>query len=108
MTYYLECEEDYKATPETPFSLPKVYGNEIAIIEPIYNILKQGEKVTLKFKSDVTDEIIITNGEWLTIKKNKDGIFETTITIDTDEVFIGIPKKEGSSSFNTCITYKVN
>ena len=108
VTYYLECEEDYKETPGTPFSLPENGNNEITIIEPIYNILKKGNKVTLKFKSDVTDEITVTNGQWLTIKKNKDGIFETTITIDTDEVFIGIPKKEGSSSFDTCITYKVN
>ena len=45
VTFYLQCEEDYKATPKTPFSLPKVYGNEVTIIEPIYNILKKGEKI---------------------------------------------------------------
>ena len=106
VTYYLECEEDYKETPGTPFSLPENGNNEITIIEPIYNILKKGEKVTLKFKSDVTDEIIITNRQWLTIKKNKDGIFETTITVNADEVFIGRKDEEGK--FQTSLIYKVN
>lgn len=106
VTYYLECEEDYNETPTTPFNLPETYGNDITIISPIYNILKKGKKVTLKFKSDVTDEIIVTNGQWLTIKKNEDGIFETTITINTNEVFIGIQSKE--NKFKTSLVYKVN
>ena len=106
VTYFLECEEDYKETPNTPFNLPETYNNDITIIEPIYNILKKGKKVSLKFKSDITDEIIVTNGQWLTIKKNKDGIFETTITVNTYEVFIGRKTKE--KDFQTSITYKVN
>ena len=106
VTYFLECEEDYKETPNTPFNLPEIYNNDITIIEPIYNILKNGKKVTLKFKSDVTDEIIVTNGQWLTIKKNKDDIFETTIKVNTDKVFIGRKTKE--EDFKTSITYKIN
>jgi hypothetical protein len=100
VTYFLKCEEDWKSTPETPFSLPDVYNNDITIIEPFYNIMKKGKKVTLKLKSDVTDEIIITNKEWLTIKKNKDGIFETTITVKED-IYIGIKTTE--DSFTTSI-----
>ena len=49
---------------------------------------------------------IITNGEWITLKKNQDGIFETTLNIKTDSVFVGI--KDGNNSFDTAITYTVN
>ena len=106
VTFYLECVEDYIETPTTPFRLPKVYKSDVTIIEPIYNILKKGEKVTLKFKSDVADEIIVTNNNWLYIKKNENGIFETTITVNTDQVFIGI--KSGGKEFQTNIVYDVN
>ena len=106
VTYILKCEEDWKTTPDTPFSLPDIYNDDITIIEPFYNIMKKGKKVTLKLKSDVTDEIIITNKEWLTIKKNKDGIFEATITVKAEEIFIG--KKTGDNGFSTSIVYKVN
>ena len=106
VTYYLDCQEDWKDSPDTPFSLPKIYNNDITIIEPIFNIMKKGKKVTLKMKSDVTEEIIITNGNWLYIKKNKDGIFEITLTVNTDEIFIG--RKTNKEDFLTSITYKVN
>jgi len=104
--YKLECTEDFKSTQNTPFSLPTIYENDITIIEPIFNVLKKGKKVTFKFRCDTADEIIITNGEWITLKKNQDGIFETTLNIKTDSVFVGI--KDGSNSFDTAITYKVN
>ena len=68
--------------------------------------MKKGKKVTLKFRSDVTDEIIITNGEWLKIKKNKDGIFETTLTVKAEEIYIG--RKTEKSECTTSIVYKVN
>jgi len=106
VTYYLECEEDWKDSEDTPFNLPKIYSNDITIIEPLFNIMKKGKKVTLKMKSDVTEEIIITNGKWLNIKKNKDGIFETTLIVDTDKIFIG--RKTNEKDFSTSITYKVN
>ena len=105
VTYYLDCQEDWKDSPDTPFSLPKIYNNDITIIEPIFNIMKKGKNVTLKLKSDVTEEIIITNGNWLYIKKNKDGIFEITLTVNTDEIFIG--RKTNKEDFLTSITYKV-
>ena len=60
VTYNLECEEYYKETSNTQINIPKIYNNDIIIIEPIYNILKKGKKVTLKFKSDITDEIMNT------------------------------------------------
>lgn len=103
--FYLECEEDWKDSPSTPFNLPIIYGSDITIIEPVFNTLKKGEKVTLKCRSDVVDEIIVINEEWLTVKKNKEGIFETTITVNADEVYIG--KKNGANSFETSITYKI-
>ena len=106
VTYILKCEEDWKENPDTPFSLPDIYNDDITIIEPFYNIVKKGKKVTFKLKSDITDEIIITNKDWLTIKKNKDGIFETTITIKGDDIFIG--RKTTDSAFTTSIVYKVN
>ena len=68
--------------------------------------MKKGKKVTFKLKSEIADEIIITNKEWLTIKKNKDGIFETTITIKGDDIFIG--RKTTDNAFTTSIVYKVN
>ena len=105
VTYYLDCEEDWKDSPETPFSLPKIYNNDIIIIEPIFNIMKKGKTVTLKMKSDITDEIIITNGNWLYIKKNKDGIFETTITVKTNEVVIG--KKTSQGGIDYSIAYNI-
>ena len=103
--YYLECTEDFKATANTPFSLPEVYESDITIIEPLFNNLKKGKKATLKFRCDIAEEIIITNGKWLTVKKNQDGIFEETITVNTDKVYVGI--KDGDS-FDTAIVYKVN
>ena len=104
--YKLECTEDFKSTQNTPFSLPTIYENDITIIEPIFNVLKKGKKVTFKFRCDTADEIIITNGEWITLKKNQDGIFETTLNIKTNSVYVGI--KDGSNSFDTAITYTVN
>ena len=61
VTFYLECEEDWKTSENNPFSLPETYNNYITIVEPILNIMKKDKKLTLKFRSDVTDEIIITN-----------------------------------------------
>ena len=107
VSFYLECEEDWINSPDIPFSFPKIYGNEITIIEPIFNILKKGEKVTLKFSSDVYDEIIVANEEWVTLKKNKDGIFETTITVDTDDELV-IGRKCGRSGLEALLKYKVN
>ena len=91
VSYFLDCEENWPNG--TAFNLPETYNSDIIIIEPLICNFKKGEKVKFKMKSDVTDEIIITNSDWLTIKKNKDGIFETTITVKTDEIFIGKKKR---------------
>ena len=102
--YYLECTEDFKQTESTPFSLPDIYENDVTIIEPLFNNLKKGKKATLKFRADEADEIIITNGEWITVNKNQDGIFEKTITVKTNEVYVG---KKNGNSFKTAIAYKI-
>jgi hypothetical protein len=107
VTYFLKCEENWKDNPDTPFSLPEIYTDDITIIEPFYNIMKKGKKVTLKLKSDVTDEIVIINKDWLTIKKNTDGIFETTITVKDTEINIGRKKDKDKSEVEICIIYKV-
>ena len=103
--YYLECTEEFKPTASTPFSLPEIYGNDITIIEPLFNNLKKGKKATLKFRCDEEEEITVTNGEWLTVKKNQDDIFEITITVNTDKVYVG---KKNGDKFDTHIVYKVN
>ena len=71
----------------------------------MFNNLKKGKKATLKFRCDEEEEITVTNGEWLTVKKNQDDIFEITITVNTDKVYVGV--KEGDS-FDTSIVYTVN
>ena len=103
--YYLECTEEFKPTASTPFSLPEIYENDVTIIEPLINNLKKGKKATLKFRCDEAEVIIVTNGEWLTVKKNQDDIFEITITVNTDKVYVG---KKNGDTFDTAIVYKVN
>ena len=103
--YKFECTEDFKTTESTPFSLPEIYDNDITIIEPKFNILKKGKKVTFKFRCDTAEELIITNDEWITLKKNKDGIFETTFSIKTSSVYVGV---KNGDSFVTAISYEVN
>ena len=106
VSYYFENEEEFEETPETPFSLPKIYNNDITIIEPVFNIMKKGEKVRIRMHSVITDEIIITNDKWLYIKKNERDFFEATITVNTDEIFIG--RKTDEKDFLTSIIYEVN
>ena len=65
-----------------------------------------GKEVTLKFKSDVVDEIIVTNGQWLYIKKNNEGIFEAKFTPATDEIFI-LKKNGNSNEGTTSMIFKV-
>ena len=102
--YNLQCTEDFKVTADTPFSLPEVYSNEIVIIEPIFNILKKGKKITFKCRCDDAEEICITNDEWLTVKKNEEGIFEKTITVKTNQVSIG---KKSGNTFTPTICYEI-
>ena len=102
--YYLECTEDFKQTESTPFSLPEIYENNITIIEPIFNNLKKGKKATLKFRADEIDEITITNEEWITVKKNQEGIFEKTITVKSNKVYVG---KSTDNHFDTSIVYNI-
>ena len=103
--YNLQCTEDFKPTANTPFSLPAIYRSDIVIIEPLFNIVKKGKTITFKFRCDNAEEIVITNNEWLTVKKNQDGIFEKTITVKTDQVHIGI---KNGNSFTPTIVYEAN
>ena len=101
-TYILQCEEDWKTSANNQFGLPQIYNNDITIIEPILNNMKKGKKVTLKMKSDLFDEITISNRDYITVKKNEDGIFEKTITVNTNNVMVGILK---DGIFTTYISY---
>lgn len=97
---------DYKGKIDIPFSLPNSYDNDIILVDPIFPKLKIGKEITLKFKSSVIKEIIITNGEWINFKKNADGIFEVKITPEVNEIFV-LKKKENSDNGDTSMTFKV-
>ena len=64
-----------------------------------------GKEVTLKFKSNVTNEIIVTNSQWLSFKKNNDGIFFVFLTPKVDEIYI--LKKDKSDTGTTSMIFKV-
>ena len=104
VTYFLESSEEFKSTPSTPFSLPEIYNSDVTIIEPLFNNLKKGKEATFKFRCNESDEIIITNGQWITVKKNENGIFEKTLTINTNSVYVG---KKNGDSFTTAIVYDI-
>ena len=58
------------------------------LFDPIFTNLYMEEEATLKFKSDVTNEIIIKNIEEYKYQKNKDGIFEVKITPKIERLFV--------------------
>ena len=88
---------DYNEEIDIPLSIPKVYNKDIILVEPIFTSLKIGKEAILKFKSDVTNTIILTNLQWFTFEKNKDGIFEAKITPQTDNIYV-LNKKNNSDN----------
>ena len=97
---------DYKGEIDIPFSSPKSYDNDIILVDPIFPKLQMGKEVTLKFKSDTVNEIIVDNGSWLYLKKNEDGIFEVKITPKVEEIKILI-KEENSNGGTYSKIFKV-
>ena len=91
---------NYNEEIDIPLSKPKVYNKDIILIDPIFTSLKVGKESTLKFKSDVTNSIILTNMQWFTFEKNQDGIFETKITPQADNIYV-LNKKNDSNNETT-------
>jgi len=83
---------DYNGEIDKPLLSPEIYNNDIILIEPIFTQLQFGKKTTLKFKSDVTDEIIVSNNEYIHVKKNEVGIFEITLIPKIYKIYIMKPK----------------
>ena len=66
------------------------------------------EEATLKFKSDVTDEIIIKNYmEEYKYQKNKDGIFEVKIIPNIEMLFVTYKKNNTDDKPTLSMTLKV-
>lgn len=87
--------------------MPNVYENDIILIDKIFTQLKIGKEAILKFKSDVYNEIIVINGEWLHFKKNQDGIFEVKITPTIDEIYIMFKKGKSNNDAETSMILSV-
>ena len=104
LEYAVNVEDDAKEK----LTYPTFYrGKEdINVIEPLYDNIKEGEKIKFKIQSNL-DEIIIVDEQWHILKKNENGFFEIEIIIkpkDGKNVFIA--KKDGPS--NCCYLLKYN
>ena len=62
---------DYKGEIDIPLTKPNIYNDNIILIDSIFVQLKMGKETTLKFKSDVTEEIMVKNSVTQYFKKNK-------------------------------------
>lgn len=105
MDYTVIVENDAKQE----LSFPQTYNEtkNINLIEPLYDNLKSGEKVSFKIKSDL-DTVIIIDGKWYYLEKKDNGLFEKEITIQTEpgkNVVIG--KKKGDNSCDFMVSYNV-
>ena len=80
---------------------------DLNVIEPLYDYLKQGQKVKFKIKANL-EEIIIIDNEWHHLKKNEEGYFEFEKYIESQKGNdVSICKKNDSGSYNTVLSYKV-
>ena len=80
---------------------------EINIIEPLYDNLRQGQPVKFKIESKL-DEIIIIDGEWHHLNKNQNGYFEFDTVIKTQRGNnVNIGKKNGMNGCDSLVSYKV-
>lgn len=68
--------------------------------------MKIGKEVTLKFKSDVVKEIMVSNDDILNFKKTADGIFEVKITPEVEKLYI-MKKEENSDDGSVCMIFNV-
>ena len=104
--YIVNVENDAQKELFYPYTYSLV--REIFLIEPLYDILRHGQKVKFKLKSDVDSIIIIDNNKWIYLEKNYQGFFEKEITIQTEpgyNVFIG--KKTENNSCSYLLYYQV-
>ena len=105
----IEYKVNFENDAETELKFPREYfgANAIKLIEPLCNVLKQGEKVKFKMESDL-DTIIIMDGTWHYFKKNEEGFFEKEIVIQsTPGAILVIGKIDGSKSCKYLITYDI-
>jgi len=98
---------DYNGEIDKPLLSPEIYNDDITLIEPIFTQLQFGKKTTLKFKSDVTDEIIVSNNEYIHVKKNEVGIFEITLIPKIYKIYIMKPKDKPDLDYSTSIILNV-
>ena len=97
---------DFDGDIDFPFSSEVIYNDDIILVDPLFPKLQIGKEVTLKFKSYVVDEIIITNRYWFNFKNNEDGIFEVKITPEVDKIFI-LNKIVNSDKGTTSMIFKI-
>lgn len=84
---------EFKGKLDDFFKKPEYHDPGVFLFDPIFTNLHMEEEATLKFKSDVTDEIIIKNYmEEYRYQKNKDGIFEVKITPNIEMLFVSYKK----------------
>ena len=84
---------EFKGKLDDFFKKPEYHDPGVFLFDPIFTNLHMEEEATLKFKSDVTDEIIIKNYmEEYKYQKNKDGIFEVKITPNIEMLFVSYKK----------------
>ena len=106
--YFVEVENDAEKELYYPSVYSQILARKIFLIEPIYGILRHGEKVKFKLKSDLDTIAIKDNNNWIFLEKNNEGFFEKEITIQTEpgyNVFIG--KKTENNSCSYLLYYQV-
>ena len=97
---------DYEGDIDIPFSSVDTYDNDIILVDPIFPKLQIGKEITLKFKSDEVNEIIVTNRQRFYFKKNEDGIFEVKITPEVNIIWI-LKKTDNSNEGTYSMVFKL-
>ena len=105
LEYMVNVQND--AFQQLAFPITYAGCEDINIIDPLYDNLKQGQPVKFKIESKL-DEIIIIDENWNHLNKNQYGYFEFETVIRTQRgknVIIG--KKKGSNSCDYLASYNV-
>ena len=99
---------EFKGKLDDFFKKPEYHDPGVFLFDPIFTNLHMEEEATLKFKSDVTDEIIIKNYmEEYRYQKNKDGIFEVKITPNIEMLFVSYKKNNTDDKPTLSMVLKV-
>ena len=105
LEYMVNVQND--AFQQLAFPITYAGCEDINIIEPLYDNLKQGQPVKFKIESKL-DEIIIIDGEWHHLNKNQNGYFEFDTVIKTQRGNnVNIGKKNGMNGCDSLVSYKV-